>query len=126
MTSSEFTIFSQVNENEVKNKEDIIPAWYFDDKGNKVFLYLDEKTALNSIRPVLIINADKFDETFNYVNIKDHLVEKKINSIKSIPYIDEYSISERYDKSKNSEYSYKLVYEYSGDGTQEGGKSNRN
>src|SRR3972149_8619244 len=104
-----------------ENGNDIIPGWYYNNKEGKINILINEEFAMNSKRPICIINGVNKTDSSNEILDKKNLKSSKAVVSNPITKIDNYSIAYRYDKSKRSEYSYKLVYVYE-DGTfDEGG-----
>ncbi len=96
------------------DREDVIPGWYYDETGKKVFVKINKEFAQKSKRPILIINGTT-PQSYN-LNSANKEIQKNENininkNTKTNPVtkIDEYSINYRYDKSSRSEYSYKLI-----------------
>ena len=78
---------------------------------------------MESVRPIIIVNAASTNDETPIISVNNEFGSFKstsnITTIKAT--IDEYKISERYDKSNRSEYSYELLYIYNNGGMQYGG-----
>ncbi len=97
-------------------EEDVIPGWYYNKLGNKVYITISEDDAMASKRLVFIINGEATNYTPDQVLASN---DKNINArVSANPTftIDRYSISQRYDRSRRSEYSYVLLYRFANGG----------
>ena len=94
---------------------DQIIGWYYNESGEKELVYLSEKTAMENIRPIFIVNSIlSGQELYPQSNYSKSGDLKKASNLASInATIDEYKISYRYETSKKSEYSYELGYIFS-------------
>lgn len=100
--------------------EDYILAWYFDENDHLNEIIINEESAINTSNPVFIVIADIESENKGLlINSDPHFNKSGNITVKKI--IDEYQINYRYDKSKRSEYSYEIAYNYQNGTTQYGG-----
>jgi hypothetical protein len=101
--------------------EDIIIGWNYTISGEQELIYLTEEDAMQNEQPIFIINAVPIEnDTIGkmnkpvYHNTGSKMLNTKHNTISAT--IDEYKISERYETSKYSEYSYEMCWLIDGGG----------
>lgn len=94
------------------SNEDVIPAWYYNHEGYKTIITLSEDEAMNSIRPVYIINGSSQpkNSTSNVTEVTNSSATGSRLEANPYYYLDNYSIAHRYESDNKSEYSYVLGY----------------
>ena len=91
---------------------DIIHGWYYEND-EKIDVVISEKFALSAEKPVFIVNKSENNIFDNKVSStkKGQIKSTAVDIYYRTPIIKKYSITERYDNSKKSEYKYKLAFE---------------
>jgi len=110
----------------MEDYEDCIIAWKQKGDGTYEEIILDEKTANEITNPIFIIdnaqdikNVSPDNRTIDVVENRDNPQNRTISTYSRV--LDQYKISQRYDNSSKSEYSYELIYIKNGGGYQRTG-----
>lgn len=91
---------------------DVIVGWYYEESGVKVYITISEDYAITAKRPVFIVNGSATNYSDNQLLVSnDEMINSRVSSNPTFT-IDRYSISQRYGRSRRSEYSYVLLYKF--------------
>lgn len=94
---------------------DIIAGWYYDEKGEKQIIYLDEKLGTSIKRPVLIITNDDQDEARIAENTMQPSLTKSTNTaLHTTPIVDRVMIKYRYESPGRSDVNLGFVVQNQG------------